>query len=66
MKRLILILLLAVCLIAFVSCGQGGRDAGELCASDEDCESGTCGFGPCPPSGPPCPQGEECSCLVCL
>lgn len=66
MKRLILILLLVGCLIHFVSCGQDGRGAGELCASDEDCESGTCGFGPCPASGPPCPEGEECSCLVCL
>jgi hypothetical protein len=65
MKRLIVVVLLALLCLAFAACGDG-KDTGELCASDEDCESGTCGFGPCPPSGPPCPEEEECSCLVCL
>jgi hypothetical protein len=65
MNRLIPILLLALVCIAFAACGEG-KDAGELCASDQDCESEACGFGPCPSSGPPCPEGEECTCLVCL
>jgi len=66
MKRLIFVLLLVVCCIPFLSCGSGGKEAGELCASPNDCESGNCGFGPCPSSGPECGEGEECSCLVCL
>ena len=65
MKRLIPVFLLVLFCVAFAACGDG-KDAGELCASNQDCESETCGFGPCPPSGPPCPEGEECTCLVCL
>lgn len=66
MKRLIFVLLLVVCCTPFVSCGSGGKEAGELCASPNDCESGTCDFGPCPSSGPECSEVEECQCLVCL
>ena len=66
MKRLICIFLLIISCFAFGACGDG-KDAGELCASDADCESEKCGFGPCPDSGPACPEGvEECPCLVCL
>jgi hypothetical protein len=64
MKSLILVVLLVLsCFIA--ACGDG-KDAGELCASDQDCESEQCGYGACPASGPLCPEGEACSCLVCL
>jgi hypothetical protein len=66
MKRLIFILLLVVCCVSLASCGSGGKEAGELCAANNDCESEKCGFGPCPSSGPECPEGEECECLVCL
>jgi len=66
MKRLIFVLLLVVCCIPFASCGSGGKDAGELCASPNDCESGTCGRGTCPSSGPECPEGAPCLCNVCL
>ena len=66
MKRLILIILLVFSFLALGACGDG-KDTGELCASDQDCESEQCGFGPCPDSGPACPEGmEECPCLVCL
>jgi hypothetical protein len=66
MKALIFLLLLGVCFFPFASCGQDGKGMGELCASNDDCESGTCGFGPCPSSGPACAEGKECTCLVCL
>jgi hypothetical protein len=66
MKRLIRVFLLAFSFLVLTACGDG-KDAGELCASDQDCESERCGYGPCPDSGPACPEGEEaCSCLVCL
>ncbi|MGW8323977.1 MAG: hypothetical protein ACWGSD_20745 [Thermodesulfobacteriota bacterium] len=66
MKRLILVILLILSCFSFAACGDG-KDAGELCASDSDCASDRCGFGPCPDSGPACPKGEDaCSCLVCL
>ncbi len=65
MKKRPLFLLLVLSCFAFAACGEG-KDAGELCASDQDCESEICGFGPCPPDGPPCPEGEDCRCLVCL
>ncbi len=66
MKRMILVFLLVLSFLALAACGDG-KDAGELCASDQDCESEQCGFGPCPDSGPACPEGEEeCLCLVCL
>jgi hypothetical protein len=66
MKRLIRVFLLVFSFLVLTACGDG-KDAGELCASDQDCESERCGYGPCPDSGPACPEGEEsCSCLVCL
>ncbi len=64
MNRLIIALLVALSCLAFPACG-GDKDTGELCASDEDCESGHCDFGPCPDSGPSCQEGEDCLCLVC-
>ena len=66
MKRLICIFFLVLFCCTLTACGEG-KDAGELCASDQDCESEKCGYGPCPASGPACPEGEEeCLCLVCL
>ncbi len=66
MKRLILVLLLAVACFAFAACGES-KGTGELCASNLDCENEICGFGPCPPDGPPCAEeGGDCRCLVCL
>jgi hypothetical protein len=65
MRRLILILLLFLPFFALAACGED-KEGGELCSSDGDCESGRCGYGACPASGPPCPEGEECLCLVCL
>lgn len=65
MKRLILVLLLALSCFAAAACGEG-KGTGELCASNSDCESERCGYGPCPDSGPSCPEGGACSCLVCL
>jgi hypothetical protein len=65
MKNLILVFLLVLSCFAFAACGED-KQGGELCASDSDCESGRCGHGPCPASGPSCPEGEECLCLVCL
>ncbi len=66
MKRLLCVFLLVFSFLVPAACGDG-KDAGELCASDQDCESERCGYGPCPDSGPACPEGEEaCSCLVCL
>lgn len=66
MKRRIRVFLVVVLCFPLLSCGPGEKGAGELCASDDDCKSGTCGFGPCPRSGPACPEGQECTCLVCL
>ncbi len=65
MKGLTLAFLLCFSIFACTACGDD-KNTGELCASDQDCESGHCGYGPCPASGPPCPAGEECTCLVCL
>lgn len=65
MSRLILVFLLVFSLFALTACGDA-KGAGELCASDDDCESERCGYGPCPASGPSCPEGEVCLCLVCL